>query len=385
MNPDEPMNRLAARPFLAALYRAALAGTDPRTGVQKALASPRIRRMLAGARGVGVFAAGKAAAGMLAGTAGRFDRGLAILPKGFPAVRARGVRVLRASHPEPDRASERAARAALKFFRSFEADDVILCLISGGSSSLLALPRAGCTLEAKRRAVRKLTAAGASIDEINRLRTRLSAVKGGRLGRATKARLIHLVLSDVPGDRPEVVGSGPTIRGRKGDPVRVVGTNRMGLEAAAAFARKEGLRPRIGTRRLEGEARLAGDAFGRLAARLKRGEVLLAGGETTVALGRAPGRGGRNLEVALAASRAIRGRAEIALLAAGSDGRDGASDAAGAFGGGDTFGRALRLGLDPDAAAARHDTHPFFARLDDLFRTGPTGDNVADWAFALRL
>lgn len=324
---------------------------------------------------------------MLRGAAGRFDRGLLVLPRGHPAPKIPDARTLFASHPEPDRSSVQAALAALSFFRSFGPDDVLLSLISGGASSLLALPRPGVTLAEKRRAVRRLAASGVSILEINRLRTRLSAIKGGRLGGATPARLITLVLSDVPGDRPGAVGSGPTIRGRSGDLVRVVGNNRAGLEAAAARARRLGLDPRIRRRRLSGEAVLAGAAFGRAAADLAPGEALLAGGETTVTLSRGSGRGrgGRNLEFALGASLALTGRHDVYLLAAGSDGRDGGSDAAGAFGGGDTLERARREGLDPVRAARRHDTHPFFDGLGGLFRTGPTGGNVADWAFALRL
>jgi glycerate-2-kinase len=210
-------------------------------------------------------------------------------------------------------------------------------------------------------------------------------VKGGRLGRATPARLVSLVLSDVPGDRPEVVGSGPTIRKAPGDLVRVVGTNRRGLAAAAAEARRGRFEPRFWRRRLAGEASEAGAAFGRAAARLSPRQILLAGGETTVRRDSGSGRGGRSLELALGAARAIQELRGIALLAAGSDGRDGSSRAAGAFADGQTLSRAKRLGLDPDRAARRHDTDPFFAAIGDLFVTGPTGGNVADWAFALRL
>ncbi len=373
------------RRLLTRLYRAALAGADPGAGVRRALEEDRVAAGLDGARQVGVFAVGKGAGAMVEAAAGRYARGLAILPRGHPAPRARGVAVLAAAHPEPDRSSVEAALAALRFFRSFGQDDAILCLVSGGASSLLALPRPGITLEAKRRAVEKLIATGASIDEVNRLRTRLSAVKGGALGRATAARLVTLVLSDVPGDRPEIVGSGPTIRKNRGDLVRVVGTNRLGLVAAAQEARHAGLAPRFRRRRLEGEASLAGEALGRAAARLSAGQVILAGGETTVRRESRSGRGGRSLETALGSARAIRGLSGIVLLAAGSDGRDGSSRAAGAFADGRTLARAERLGLDPARAARRHDTDPFFAAIGDLFVTGPTGGNVADWVFALRL
>ncbi len=165
------MKRAKARHLLADLYRAALDGADPGEGVRRALARKRIARALAGAREVGVFAAGKAAAAMLDAARGRFDRGLAVLPRGHPGPRERGVEILFSAHPEPDRSSVEAARAAIRFFRSFGSDDAILALISGGASSLVALPRPGLTLERKRRAVKRLIAAGASISEVNRLRT----------------------------------------------------------------------------------------------------------------------------------------------------------------------------------------------------------------------
>lgn len=220
---------------------------------------------------------------------------------------------------------------------------------------------------------------------MNRLRTALSAIKGGKLGRATAARLVTLLISDVPGDRPRLIGSGPTVRNRRGDVTLVVASNRAGLAGAARAARLLGLDSRTRPRRLEGEAREVGRRLGREIARLAHGEVLLAGGETTVTLGRIHGRGGRNLEVALAAAQEIEGIAGAALLAAGSDGRDGSSTAAGAVVDGSTIARARRSGLDAARALARHDTEPFFARTGGLFRTGPTGTNVADWTFGIRL
>ena len=395
MNGDpgrSPSDRL-----LADLYRTALDGVDPRRCVAEALSRREMARALdpaARGGGLGVFAVGKAAAGMFAGTGGRLGRALVILPRGYPAPAApptssrEGLEVLFAAHPEPDRSSVAAARRAREFFASFGPRDVILCLVSGGTSSLLCLPRAGVTLAEKRRRVGRLVARGAGILEVNRLRTSLSAVKGGRLGRATRARLVTLVISDVPGDRPSAVGSGPTIRSRAGDLVRVVASNRMGLEAAAGLARARGLSPRIAGRRLSGEARDAGASLARSAARLRKGEVLLAGGETTVTLSRRPGRvgrGGRCLELALGAARVLESAPGIALLAAGSDGKDGSSDAAGALADAGTLARARALGLDPAAALDRHDTQAFFEAVGGLFVTGPTGGNVADWAFAMRL
>jgi glycerate 2-kinase len=273
----------------------------------------------------------------------------------------------------------------MDFFSSLGPEDVILSLISGGTSSLLTMPRPGVTLEEKRRAVRRLMRAGASIVEINKVRESLSAIKGGKLGRRTSARLVTLVLSDVPGDRPSLVGSGPTVRGGRRDVTLVVGSNRLGLEAAAREARRLGLRPRLRRGRLSGEASEEGKRFARAALRLDAGQALLAGGETTVTIHGRSGRGGRNLELALGAGFALDGSAGISILSAGSDGVDGSSRAAGAFTDGTTLPRARRLGLDPGKALARHDTEGFFDDLGALFVPGPTGTNVCDWAFALRL
>jgi hydroxypyruvate reductase len=371
--------------LLERLYRSALAGSEPEAAVRRALALPDVERALRAARSVGIFAAGKAAAGMAWGAKALGPvRTLVVLPRGHPAAGLARRDVVFASHPQPDASSVRAARRALRFFQGFGRGDVVLCLVSGGASSLVALPRKGVTLARKKRAVRELARSGASILELNRLRTSLSAVKGGRLGRATRARLVTLVLSDVPGDRASAVGSGPTVRGRRGDVVRVVGSNRAGLDAAAREARRLGLRVIRAGGRLSGEARVAGERVARTARALPPRGVLLAGGENVVVLGPGSGRGGRCLELALAAARGLDGRGDLALLAAGSDGLDGSSGAAGARVDGRTLARARRLGLDPGAALGRHDTRPLFAALGDLFVTGPTGSNVGDWVFAVR-
>jgi hydroxypyruvate reductase len=312
------------------------------------------------------------------------DAALGVLPEGYPPPPGEGIEILFASHPWPDRRSVAAARRALAFFRRFEKPDVILCLISGGASSLLCLPRAGLTLAGKRAAIRKMMSAGASIVEINRARKRLSAIKGGQLGRATQARLVTLVLSDVPGDDPEVVGSGPTVRRRTGDITVVVGSNRSGLAAAAVEATGRGAIVRLKAQRLDGEASETGRRFAREALRVPPGGTLLAGGETTVRLSRRPGVGGRNLEFALGAARVLEGSDDVAILAAGSDGIDGSSLAAGAVVDGTSIRRARMAGLDPEAALAGHDTEPFFETLGDLVVPGPTGTNVGDWAFAVR-
>ena len=374
----------ASRALLRRLYRAALRGADPEAAVASALAEPAVARALAGAGSIGVFAAGKAAARMARGARTvEARRALVVLPRGHSAAGIPRRDVVFAAHPEPDASSVRAARAAVRFFRGFGEGDVILCLVSGGASSLVCLPRKGVTLAAKRRAVSALAESGATILALNRLRTSLSAVKGGGLGRATRARLVTLVLSDVPGDRAAAVGSGPTVRGRRGDLVRVVGSNRGGLDAAGREARRLGLRVERARARLSGSARVAGERLAQAAAGLPPRTVLLAGGETVVRLDGARGRGGRSLELALGAALAGAG-ADWDLLAAGSDGRDGSSTAAGAFADGGTLARAGRSRLDARDALCRHDTHSFFSKLGDLLVTGPTGTNVGDWVFALR-
>ncbi|HVQ53999.1 MAG TPA: MOFRL family protein, partial [Thermoanaerobaculia bacterium] len=183
--------------------------------------------------------------------------------------------------------------------------------------------------------------------------------------------------------RAAAVGSGPTVRGRRGDIVRIVGSNRDGLDAAEREARRLGWRVRRENGRLSGPARVAGERIARAMETLPPHTVQLSGGETVVRLDRARGRGGRSLELALGAARMGAG-GDWFLLAAGSDGRDGSSRAAGAFAEGGTLVRARRLGLDAGDALRRHDTRRFFAKLGDLLVTGPTGTNVGDWVFAVR-
>ncbi len=380
------MKDIRARSLLEALYRAALFGADPEALVGRALGSSAVKRVLSSARRVGVFASGKAAAGMARAALSELGPvpALVVLPRGHSARGLPRRAVVFSSHPEPGGASLKAARRALAFFRRFERGDAILCLVSGGTSSLLAAPHPGLTLAQKRRAVTELARAGASITERNRMRKKLSAIKGGRLGRATAARLVTLVLSDVPGDRAALVGSGPTVRGRHGDVVRVVGSNRSGLDAAAREARRLGLETVVETKRLAGDAARAGRGLAHRAKTLRRGTVLLAGGETTVALGKTRGRGGRCLELALGAAGVFEGEPGIVLLAAGSDGLDGSSGAAGAFADGSTLPRGRARGHDPETILARHATRRLFAALGDLFSTGPTGTNVGDWVFLLR-
>ena len=350
MDPTDKPRRLLAR-----LHAAALAGVEPEAAVERALARADARAALAGRRRVGLFAVGKAAAAMARG-ARRVLPGspsLVILPRGHPARGLSGATVLRAAHPEPDGTSVRAARKAIRFFEGFTSDDAIVCLVSGGASSLLALPRPGLTLAEKRRRVRALVRAGAPIDAVNRLRTSLSAVKGGRLAESTRARLVTLVLSDVPGDDARLVGSGPTIRKRRGDVVSIVGSNRDGLAAAARVARAA-----RASRHDRAPASLGRGDDLRREARAPRAippaRDALARGRRDRRRAGIRARPRRAQPRARAVGRARpRGLPDAVLLAAGSDGRDGGSFAAGAFADAATVARARRRGLDPERALRR--------------------------------
>jgi glycerate 2-kinase len=377
------------RRLLALLYRRALAAVEPERLVRDFL---EIRRPAPRRGGrLAIFAAGKAAAGMASG-ARRLaaEDCLVVLPRGSPARGCPG-RVLPASHPLPDASSQGAALEALAFFERYGEGDLVLALISGGASSLLCLPREGVTLSEKRRRILEAQRSGWPIGRVNALRTSLSAVKGGRLAEATRARVVTLVLSDVPGQDFRIVGSGPTVsRRKKTDRACLLGGNETGLDAAEAAARKMGFDVRRRRRPFGGEAQEAGRRFGRALGRLSPGGggeavLLLAGGETTVRLPGKAGRGGRCQEFALAAAREMAGRSGLYLLAAGSDGRDGATDSAGAFVGGSTEERARSRGLDPGRYLARHASGELFETLGDAFVTGPTGTNVADWVFGLRV
>jgi hydroxypyruvate reductase len=365
---------------LERLWRAALAAVGPEALVERWFVR---RRFPAGVRR-GLFACGKAALGMARGAPDTlFDSTLVVVPHGTPVPRGGRRRVLFAAHPEPDATSVAAARAALAFFRSFGPGDEIVALVSGGASSLLCLPRKGITLAEKRARVRRAMRAGWPIERLNRLRASLSAVKGGKLAEATEARVTTLVLSDVPGADFRIVGSGPTIRRRREDRAVLLADNRTGLEAAAAEARRMGARAAIEPKPLSGEAAEGGREFARrLEAFARRGAgpaVLLAGGETTVAIRGRAGAGGRNQEFALAAALALAGESNLSILAGGSDGVDGNSENAGARVDGGTVARARRAALEPERFLAAHDSAAFFARAGGAFRTGPTGTNVADW------
>ncbi len=336
------------------------------------------------------------------------------------------IEIDEAGHPVPDEGSVRAARRALQDAAGATADDVVLCLLSGGASALWSAPVPGVTLEAKQALTRALLRAGARISDINCVRRHISAIKGGRLAAAAyPARLITLAISDVPGDDPAVIGSGPTVA----DPstlaearevlvrfgiapaaeiaaaladvgnetvkpgaaeldraeYRLVATPRASIEAGAALARVAGYEVDMLGDAVEGEARDVAAAHARLALAARaqgRRVAILSGGELTVTV-RGHGAGGPNQEYALALAASLGGASGITALAADTDGIDGgggaASDPAGAIVDEGTAGRARTLGLDPAAFLANNDSTRFFAALGDLVRCGPTQTNVNDF------
>ncbi|HYZ61011.1 MAG TPA: glycerate kinase, partial [Acetobacteraceae bacterium] len=332
------------------------------------------------------------------------------------AVPTRRIEVIEASHPVPDANSERGARRVLEAVQGLGPEDLVLTLMSGGASALLELPGPGLTLKDMIAVNRALLASGAPIEEMNAVRKHLSAIKGGRLAAAAApARVVTLALSDVPGDDPAVIGSGPTIpdrttwddvraldaRYKLGLPVldgpetpkpgeitsevRMIATPHVALEAAAGIARERGLKPLILGDALEGEAREMGTIMAGIACSVRHGHplpapcVLLSGGEATVTIGAGPaGRGGRNTEFLLALAVALRGARGIWALAGDTDGIDGTEDAAGAIVTPDTLERARAAGLDPKAVLLAHDSYGLFDAIGDLVRTGPTLTNVND-------
>jgi glycerate 2-kinase len=381
-----------------------------------------------------VVGAGKAAAAMAKAVEDRWRgplEGLAVTRYGH-GLPCRRIEVVEAAHPVPDEAGQRAAARILAMAQGLGPDDLLLCLVSGGGSALLALPAPGVSLEDKRAVNRALLKSGAVIGEMNCVRKHLSAIKGGRLGAAAfPAPVVSLLISDVPGDDPSVIASGPTVpdpttaadalaiierygiaappsvlthlrEGRDetpkpGDPrlaaSRVVITARPqgALEAAAAVARAAGVAPVILGDAIEGEARDVGIVHAGIARQVARhGQpaaapaVLLSGGETTVTV-RGTGHGGRNAEFLLALALALDGAPGTFALAADTDGIDGTEDNAGALLAPDSLARAAALGLSPRALLAANDAYGFFAGLDDLIVSGPTRTNVNDFRAVLVL
>lgn len=335
------------------------------------------------------------------------------------------IEVVEAAHPVPDEAGRQAARRMLEMVRNLSDKDLVLCLVSGGGSALLALPADGITLEQKQAINKALLKSGATIAEINCVRKHLSAIKGGRLALAcAPARVVTLLVSDVPGDEPGIIASGPTLpdattctdalailrkyridtpasieehlasgRGETPKPGDarfarnthyVIATAQQALEAAAATARAAGVTPYILSDRIEGEARdvaLVHAAIARQVALreqpFERPCVLISGGETTVTV-RGQGRGGRNAEFLLSVAAALDGSANIYGLACDTDGIDGSEDNAGAIFDPDSIARAERLGLHARKMLDENDAYGLFSALGDLVITGPTRTNVND-------
>jgi len=412
MNPREILHRL---------FDAAIAAADPALCVPPHLPPDDGGRLI-------VIGAGKASAAMARAVeehwSGSLD-GLVVTRYGH-AVPCQRVEIVEAAHPVPDAAGEAAAVRILGKISGLTATDRVLALISGGGSALLAAPAAGVALAEKRAITKALLRSGASIGEMNCVRKHLSAIKGGRLAVAAwPAQILTLAISDVPGDDPAVIASGPTVADpttavdalkvldfhgiaipdalrarllsgeletpKPGDPrlakseFRLVGSPRQMLEAAAAEASRLGVTPLVLGDAIEGEAREVGKALAGMAVSCGRHGfpaqkpcMLLSGGETTVTL-KGEGRGGRNTEFLLGLALALDGAPGIHALAADTDGIDGSEDNAGAFVGPDTLARARALGVDPRQRLAGNDAWGFFAALDDLLVTGPTRTNVNDF------
>ena len=423
---------MAARELLRRMFEAAIASAQP------ALCVPPRLPALDGARGrVIVIGAGKASAAMAQAVEQHWRgrglervEGLVVTRYGYGA-RCERIEIVEAAHPVPDAAGEAAARRMLQLVSGLAAEDFVLGLVSGGGSALLPLPLPGLMLQDKQAVHRALLQSGATIGEMNTVRRHLSAIKGGRLAAACHpARLLTLLISDVPGDRPLDIASGPTVADpstcaealaivqrfgvalppaarallqsgagesiKPGDPrlaqarTELIATPQRALEAAAAVARQAGYAAHILGDAIEGEAREVGKVLAGIARQVARhGQpfappcVLLCGGETTVTLRedaqRGSGRGGRNVECLLAQAIALDGQPRVHGLAADTDGVDGTEEVAGAWIAPDTLARAFALGLRPREALDRHDGHGFFERLSDALVTGPTRTNVNDF------
>ncbi|MBZ4023831.1 glycerate kinase [Rhodobacter sp. TJ_12] len=379
-----------------------------------------------------VLGAGKASAEMARVAEAHYGpplEGLVVTRYGH-AVPCAGIEVVEAAHPVPDAAGERAARRMLALAQDLGPDDTVLCLISGGGSALLPLPAPGVSLDDKQAINRALLKSGATIAEMNTVRRHLSAIKGGRLAAAcAPARVVTLMISDVPGDDPSIIASGPTVGDattcaaalevltryaialpeglskalktgtlesvKPDDPrlarneAHLIATPQAALEAAADVARQAGLAAHILSDAIEGEAREVARVMAALARQVvHRGQpfarpcVLLSGGETTVSV-RGTGRGGRNVEFLLALALALEGLAGVQAVAGDTDGVDGAEEVAGARIDPDTLVRAHALGLAPRAMLDANDAHAFFAALGAQVITGPTLTNVNDFRAVL--
>jgi glycerate 2-kinase len=421
---------LTLREVARSIFDAALVAGDVRPLVLRALSSitpPAQGRVL-------VAGAGKASGAMAAAVEDawgeRIAAGVVAVKDGHLAP-TRRIRLVEAGHPVPDERGAAAAKEIRALAESATSEDLVLVLVSGGGSALTPAPAPPITLADKQAMTRLLLAAGATINQLNAVRKHCSLLKGGQLARAAApARVEALLLSDVIGDPLDVIASGPTTpdvstfvealaildrfglheqaphtiverfeRGacgeipetpKPGDPIftrvrnTVIGNNALVVEAAAARARALGLNPHVLTRALEGEAREVAGRFVEMVREIKAGggpiaapACLIAGGETTVTV-RGRGKGGRCQEFSLAAALAMDGMEDVVVLAAGTDGTDGPTDAAGAIADGQSAARARTQGLDPPGRLDENDSHPVFSSLGDLVMTGPTNTNLLD-------
>ncbi len=406
-----------AKALLRQMFDAAVASALPSVCVPPHLPNPPKGRTV-------VVGGGKAAASMAAAVEAHWTgplEGLVVTRYGH-AVPCETIEVVEAAHPVPDAAGENAARRIMDLLETLGPDDLLLCLISGGGSALLALPAPGITLEDKQAINRALLRSGASISEMNCVRKHLSAIKGGRLAAAAApAKVVSLIISDVPGDDPAIIASGPTVADpttsadaaailskygidvpaaiaahwadprsetpKPGDVAfanvqnTVVAAAQLSLEAAAAVAKEAGYEPRILGDAIEGEARDVGAEQAELAKAVASsgGRVaLISGGETTVTV-RGSGRGGRNTEYLLALALALETEAGVSAVAADTDGIDGSEDNAGAFFIDGTLERARTNGVDPSERLASNDAYTVFEASGDLLESGPTLTNVNDF------
>ncbi|HZP19710.1 MAG TPA: glycerate kinase [Bauldia sp.] len=413
------------RAFLETLFHAAIDAALPARLIPAHLPKPPKGRTI-------VLGAGKASAAMARAVEDKWPgplQGLVVTRTGH-GVPCRHIEIVEASHPVPDKGGEDAARRILALAESAREGDLVLCLISGGGSALLALPAPGLTLADKQAVNRALLASGADIGAMNVVRKHLSAIKGGRLAAAAfPAEVVTLLISDVPGDEPATIASGPTVPDpstyadaraaiarygiavppavaarlaagadetpKPGDPrlarssATIIASPAASLRTAAQAARRAGVTPVILGDAIEGEAREVGRAMAGIALSVARhGQpaaapaVLLSGGETTVTV-RHKGRGGRNTEFLAGLALGLGGAPGIFALAGDTDGIDGSEDNAGAVVRPDTLARARSAGLDFAGQAAANDCYGLFSALGDLVVTGPTLTNVNDFRAVL--
>ena len=436
--------RAQPRQFLDHLFQAAVTRALPLANTARFLPEPPT--LESGGRAI-VIGAGKAGGAMAQAVEALWPadaplEGLVVTRYHHVPPRPEGlaqrIEVVEASHPVPDEAGQVAAERILAMVQGLTEHDLVLCLISGGGSSLLALPAEGLSLEEKQAVNKALLASGASIGEMNCVRKHLSRIKGGRLAAAcAPARVVTLTISDVPGDDPSIIASGPTVPDasscadavailqrygidvpggimslleqgaletpKPGDPlfdgheVHLIATPRQSLQAAAEAARAVGLAAYILSDEMEGESREVGKVHAALArAVAQTGEpfqkpcVILSGGETTVTIRKQPpgtpkGRGGRAGEFCMGLALALQGQSSVFALAADTDGIDGIEDNAGAFVAPDTLQRGLAAGMKLDQFLDRNDAYGFFEKLDDLVISGPTYTNVNDFRAILIL